>query len=215
VQTAERLLTNFAPVLGPKELHRYALQLIDAADPDGPAPIDDQLQQNRHLELKQRRDGMWSLQGRLTSTVGAQLNAILDPLAKPRTSSIESSIEDEDGNITQVPDARPSGQRLHDAVDEACGRLLKTKDQPLVGGVPASVIITMQLPDLLAKAGLARPAPATPTQRQNPTPTRPTTTHQTSATTGRRMTTISVRQALLSPDELSELLRSVALPAML
>ena len=122
VETAERLLSDYAPVLGPKELHRYALQVIDAADPDGPEPIDDQLQQDRrHLELKQRRDGMWSLQGRLTNTVGAQLNAILDPLAKHRT----SSIEDEDGNIIQIPDARPSGQRLHDALDEACGRLLK------------------------------------------------------------------------------------------
>ena len=127
VETAERLLSDYAPVLGPKELHRYALQVIDAADPDGPEPVDDQLQQDRrHLELKQRRDGMWSLQGRLTNTVGAQLNAILDPLAKHRT----SSIEDEDGNIIQIPDARPSGQRLHDALDEACGRLLKSADQP-------------------------------------------------------------------------------------
>ena len=61
VETAEKLLSDYAPVLGPKELHRYALQVIDAADPDGPEPVDDQLQQDRrHLELKQRRDGMWS-----------------------------------------------------------------------------------------------------------------------------------------------------------
>ena len=33
--------------------------------------------------------------------------------------------------------------------------LLKSADQPLVGGVPASVIITVHLADLLAKAGLA------------------------------------------------------------
>jgi hypothetical protein len=80
VETAERLLTDYAPVLGPKELHRYALQVIDAADPDGPEPVDDQLQQDRrYLELQQRRDGMWALQGRLTTTAGAQLNAILDP----------------------------------------------------------------------------------------------------------------------------------------
>jgi hypothetical protein len=150
--TAEKLLTDYAPVLGPKELHRYALQVIDAADPDGPQPIDEQRQQDRRsLELKQRRDGMWALQARLTTTVGAQLNAILDPLAKPRT----SSIEDQDGNSTQIPDERPSGQRLHDGLDEACGRLLKSADQPAVGGIPASVIVTVALEDLLAKAGLA------------------------------------------------------------
>ena len=69
---------------------------------------------------------MWHLQGKLTNTVGAQLNAILDPLTKPRS----TTIEDEDGTTTQIPDERPHGQRLHDALDEACARLLKMADQP-------------------------------------------------------------------------------------
>ena len=45
-------------------------------------------------------------------------------------------------------------QRLHDALEEACARLLKAADQPS-GGIPASVIVTISLDDLLAKAGLA------------------------------------------------------------
>ena len=152
VETAEQLLTDHAPILGPTDLRRYALHVVNAADPDGPAPIDDQLQQDRrYLELKQRRDGMWHMQGKLTTTVGAQLTAILDPLTKPRT----TNLEDENGQTTQIPDERPHGQRLHDAVDEACGRLLKMKDQPSVGGVQASVIVTVQLEELLTKAGLA------------------------------------------------------------
>jgi Domain of unknown function (DUF222) len=152
VATAEKLLTDYAPVLGPTDLHRYALRVIDAADPDGPEPVEDQLQQDRrYLELQQRRDGMWQLQGRLTSTVGTQLHAILDPLAQPRSSSMEN----QDGTTTHIPDDRPYGQRLHDGLDEACARLLKTKGQPVTGGIPASVIITVQLEDLLAKAGLA------------------------------------------------------------
>jgi hypothetical protein len=77
--------------------------VVDAADPDGPAPVDDALQQDRrYLELKLRRDGMWWLQGKLTSTLGAQLNAILDPLATPR--SIEVDI---DGGIQKIVDERP------------------------------------------------------------------------------------------------------------
>ncbi|HEX3196972.1 MAG TPA: DUF222 domain-containing protein, partial [Propionibacteriaceae bacterium] len=152
VDTAEQLLTQYAPVLGPTELRRYALQVVNAADPDGPEPMDDQLQQGRrHLELKQRRDGMWHLQGKLTNTVGAQLNALLDPLTKPRTTTVEN----EDGTTTQIPDERPHGQRLHDALDEACARLLKMKDKSSVGGAPASVIVTIGLEELLAKAGLA------------------------------------------------------------
>ena len=152
VETAEQLLTQYAPTLGPADLRRYALHVVNAADPDGPEPIDDQLQQDRrYVELKQRRDGMWHLQGKLTTTVGAQLNAILDPLTKPRTTTLEG----EDGASTAIPDERPHGQRLHDGLDEACGRLLKMKDQPSVGGTPASVIVTVQLEELLTKAGLA------------------------------------------------------------
>jgi len=155
VETAEQLLTDHAAILAPPELKRFAHAVVNAADPDGPQPVDDQLQQDhRYLELKQHRDGMWHLAGRLTDTVGAQLTTILDPLAKPRT----SSIEDSDGNTTQIPDPRPQVQRLHDALEEACAKLLKSADQPSVGGVPASVIVTIGVDDLLAKAGLAETA---------------------------------------------------------
>ena len=103
VDQAEQLLTDHAPILAPPELRRFAHAVVNAADPDGPQPVDDQLQQDRrYLELKQRRDGMWHLAGRLTTTVGAQLNAILDPLTKPRS----TAIEDEDGTV--VDDSRPA-----------------------------------------------------------------------------------------------------------
>jgi Domain of unknown function (DUF222) len=110
VQTAEQLLTEHAVILAPAELKRFAQAVVNAADADGPDPIDEQLRQDRrYLELKQRRDGMWHLNGKLTSTVGAQLNAILDPLTKPRS----TAIEDEAGNVTEIPDGRPYVQRLH------------------------------------------------------------------------------------------------------
>jgi hypothetical protein len=149
--TAEQLLTEHAPLLGPKDLLRFALSVVDAADPDGPEPIDDALQQDRrYVELSQRRDGMWWLQGKLTSIVGTQLRAILDPLAKPRTTEV-----DVEGGTQKTSDERPYGQRMHDALDEACAKVLKSADQPAVGGVPASVVVTIGVDDLLAKAGLA------------------------------------------------------------
>ena len=105
VQTAEQLLTEHAPLLGPTDLQRFARRVVDAADPDGPEPVDDQLQQDRrHLELKQRRDGMWRLTGTLTGTVGTQLNAIVDPLSRPRTSELEL-----DGATRKMVDERPTG----------------------------------------------------------------------------------------------------------
>jgi hypothetical protein len=158
VQTAEQLLTDQAPILAPAELHKFAQAVVNAADPDGPEPVDDQLHHDRrYLELTQRRDGMWQLHGKLSNTVGAQLNAIVDPLTTPRS----TAIEDEDGTIIQIPDDRPAVQRLHDALEEACARLLKADDQPSVGGVPASVIVTITLQELLAKTGLAETADGT------------------------------------------------------
>ena len=65
------------------------------------------------------------------------------------------AIEDEDGTVVDIPDQRPQVQRLHDALEEACARLLKSADQPSVGGVPASVVVTIGIDDLLAKTGLA------------------------------------------------------------
>ena len=119
VEIAEQLLVDHAPVLGPTNLRRFALAVVNAADPDGPEPVDDQQQQDRRcLELKQRRDGMWQLQGKLSNTLGVQLNAILGPIAKPRT----SSIEDKDGETSPIVDERPYGQRMHDALEEACAR---------------------------------------------------------------------------------------------
>jgi hypothetical protein len=55
---------------------------------------------------------MWQLHGRLSNTVGAQLNAIMDPLTTPRTSS---AIKDKAGNLIQIPDERPlcSGSTMH------------------------------------------------------------------------------------------------------
>jgi Domain of unknown function (DUF222) len=158
VDQAEQLLTDHAAILAPPELRRFAHAVVNAADPDGPEPVDDQLQHDRrYLELKQRRDGMWHLAGRLSNAVGAQLNAILDPLTKPRT----TAIEDENGTVVDIPDQRPQVQRLHDALEEACAKLLKSADQPSVGGVPASVIVTISLEDLLGKAGLAEAADGT------------------------------------------------------
>ena len=60
-----------------------------------------------------------------------------------------------DGKTVEIADERHYGQRVHDALEDACGRLLQLADRPATGGTPASVIVTVQLEDLLAKAGIA------------------------------------------------------------
>ena len=126
VAAAERQLVKQAQDLGPKDLRLVADRIVDAVDTDGPAPVDEQLQQDRrHVELRQRRDGMWQLEGRLTNTVGAQLHAVLDPLTRPRTTTVEI-----DGKTVEIADERRYGQRMHDAFEDACGRLLQLADRP-------------------------------------------------------------------------------------
>jgi hypothetical protein len=151
VKTAEQQLAQEAQLHGPKELRLLASRIVDAIDPDRPELLDDRRQQDRrHVELRQRRDGMWQLHGTLTNTVGAQLHAVLDPLTRPRSSTI-----DIDGTRQEIPDGRRYGQRMHDGLEEACSRLLRLADRPATGGTPASVIVTIGVEDLLAKAGIA------------------------------------------------------------
>jgi hypothetical protein len=147
----EQQLVTHAQQLSPKDLRLVADRIVAAVDPDSSAPIDEQVQQDRrHLELKQRRDGMWQLEGKLTNTVGSQLHAILDPLTRPRSTTVEI-----EGKTVEIPDERHYGQRLHDGFEDACGRLLQLADQPAVGGTPASVIVTIGVDELLQRAGLA------------------------------------------------------------
>ncbi len=151
VAIAEQQLAKHAQELGPKDLQLIASRIVEAVDPDRPESIDDQLQQDRrHLELRQRRDGMWQLRGKLTNTVGAQLHAVLDPLTRPRPTTVEV-----DGKTTEIPDPRHYGQRMHDGFEDVCGRLLQLADRPSTGGTSASVIVTINVDNLLAKAGIA------------------------------------------------------------
>ena len=151
VAAAEQQLAAEAQVCGPKDLQLLASRIVDGLDPDGSEPVADQLQQDRrHLELRQRRDGMWQLEGKLTNTVGAQLHAILDPLTRPRSTTVEIA-----GKTVEIPDERHYGQRMHDGFEDVCGRLLQLADRPATGGTPASVIVTIGVEELLAKAGIA------------------------------------------------------------
>ena len=75
--------------------------------------------------------------------MGAQLSAVLSPLAKPRITTVTL----EDGREVQQPDERTHGQRQHDALEDVCARLLRDGGLPASGGTPATVIITINADD--------------------------------------------------------------------
>ena len=84
----------------------------------------------------------------MTGAVGAKLRAVLSPLAAPRPQTVVL----EDGREVSEPDPRHHGQRMHDALEEVCDRLLRSGTLPDTGGIPSTVILTIPEADLAAQA---------------------------------------------------------------
>ena len=151
VAWGEQQLADWAAQFGPRDLRRLAEQIVGGIDPDGTLP-DEKLQQDRrHFTLHPTRDGGYAGEFRLTAQAGVKLQAVLGPLAKQQVNTVETA----DGKPVEEPDARTYGQRMHDALEQVCDRLLRCDSMPDAGGTPATVIITLDLQDLLDKTGYA------------------------------------------------------------
>jgi hypothetical protein len=143
-------------VFDPKLLGQLADRVVDAIDPDGSQP-DQQLQADRrHVSMRACRDGSYLGEFRLTGVLGAKLTAVLKPLARPRIEHLPT-VDGEPAVPTQLlTDERTHGQRMHDALEDVCDRLLRAGQLPDSGGVPATVIVTITLEDLLDRLGHGR-----------------------------------------------------------
>ena len=84
IDKGEQLLVGFADIHSITELRMLAAQVIDRIDPDGTRPKDQLNHDRRHIEFHRCRDGSWTGTLRLTGALGAKLQAVLGPLAKPR-----------------------------------------------------------------------------------------------------------------------------------
>ncbi|WP_114560034.1 HNH endonuclease signature motif containing protein [Desertihabitans aurantiacus] len=149
VAAAEELLSGFAATFAPQDLRRLAARTVEAIDPDGTVPPDELVHDRRLLHLRQAQDGSWRGELRLTATAGAKLLTVLRPLATDR-SRRTGAADDE-----PLPDERSHPQRMHDALEECCDLLLRADTLPASGGVPATVIATIDHEKLLAGTGVA------------------------------------------------------------
>ena len=128
---------------------------MDGIDPDGTVPNDELNKDRRYFHLRSTRDGAYVGDFRLTGSPGAKLKTLLDPLAKPRV--------DPSGEM----DSRTYGQRTHDALEDLCDRQLRAGDIPDAGGIPATVIVTIDADDLTNRVGYGRTADGTRFRRRS------------------------------------------------
>lgn len=148
VRHGEETLTGLAVTFGPKDLQVCTDRFVDCLDPDGSRPQDELNFDRRHVGLAARRDGSWTGELQLTGVLGSKLHALLRPLARPRPTLTVGAT----GRPVETPDERTYGQRMHDALEDLCDRLLRC-DLPVSGGTPATVIVTIDHDSLLARTG--------------------------------------------------------------
>ncbi|WP_375430713.1 DUF222 domain-containing protein [uncultured Friedmanniella sp.] len=155
VDAGETLLTGFAETFEPRELSRLADHVVERIDPDGTRPDDELVAERRHLSMRQVRNGSWIGEFRLTGVAGAKLAAVLRPLAKPRTEPVPCADgANRTAALLAASDGRTYGQRMHDALEDVCDRMLRSDTLPDVGGVPATVIVTISEEDLRERVGV-------------------------------------------------------------
>ncbi|MFC7623283.1 DUF222 domain-containing protein [Microlunatus sp. GCM10028923] len=147
VASVESELVDLAGRFAPRDLKVISRHYLDLYDPDGPEPDEQRNWDRRFFRMRQTDSGAVTGEFRLTAATGARLAAVLEPLAQPRPAV--------PGSETLTSDLRTRDQRLHDALDDACSRLLRSDDLPMCGGTPASVIITVDAEDLLRRTGQA------------------------------------------------------------
>lgn len=139
---AEKHLVEAATTLRPREVAAVGRRILAHLHPDGDLASEAEQHRRRGFTLHPESDGSYTARGRLTAHCGALLLATLTPRSTPQPSG-------EAG-----PDPRSHPQRLHDALHDLAGVVVRRNELP-ESGAPAQVIITMTADQLASRQGLA------------------------------------------------------------
>ena len=139
---AEKHLVEAAITLRPGDVAVVGRRILAHLHPDGKLASEAEQHRHRNFRLNPEADGSYTARGRLTGSCGALLLASLTPRSAPRPTS-------EAG-----PDPRNHGQRMHDALQELAGVVVR-RNELSESGAPAQVIITMTADQLASHEGLA------------------------------------------------------------
>jgi Domain of unknown function (DUF222) len=158
-EKAERDLAEVAAAYRPDELEKFAVHLDLLLNPDGNFSDEDRARRRGVTVGPQGPDGMSKLTGWLNPELRAGLDAVLAKWAAPGM----CNLADDSPTVTDAPpdeaintDTRTTAQRNHDALNAMVRSTLMSGELGSHQGLPVTIVATVELKDLQAKAGMAR-----------------------------------------------------------
>ena len=151
IDAGEQLLAGFAAQFEPKELRQLARE-GGGRDRPGRHPA-------RRASCSRTEGSAGCGPPRTAATPGSSGSPVrpgrnCKPCCTHWRNPESTAPHTEDGKLIEEPDPRCHGQRMHDALADVCERLLRSNNAvPDSGGTPATLIVTIDLEDLLAKTG--------------------------------------------------------------
>ena len=157
--TAEQDLAGIACAYGPAELQRYAVHYALVLNPDGTFSDKDRAGRRGITVGPQGFDGMSRISGYLTPEARSGWEAVSAKWAAPGMCDPAQDMP----TVTGTPpdeavnaDVRTTAQRNHDAFTAMTRSALMSGELGSHQGLPVTIVATVELADLQAKAGVAR-----------------------------------------------------------
>ncbi|SDG45385.1 protein of unknown function [Lentzea fradiae] len=142
---AEQPVVEFAREHEPSAVRSFGKELAYRLYQRDPEPGEaGQPEPGNRLRLAWKGDQL-ELWARLDRATGAKLEALIDPLAKPRPATPEEG-----------PDPRTRAEREGDAFADLVDLVLRSDQLPEHGGEPVTLTLTMPYRDLAEQTGFAR-----------------------------------------------------------
>ena len=161
---AEDKLAQVAANYRPDELQRFADWYAAVLNPDGDFSDEDRARKRGVSIGPQGNDGMSAIKGWLDPELRAGLDAVLAKWAAPgmcNPADEKPTIEGEPVREAVDADYRSAAQRNHDALNAIVRSTLMSGELGSHQGLPVTIVATVALSDLQAKAGVAPPAGGT------------------------------------------------------
>ncbi|MFD9888752.1 DUF222 domain-containing protein [Amycolatopsis sp. NPDC059027] len=144
-EQAEKILAELARAAGPREIRAAGRRLLSQLDPDGREPKTREPKPFQpEFSIAPHRDGGHQIKARVDDETSARLQAMLDPLAKPRPAT------EEEGR-----DTRTQWERRGCAFSELVRMWAEHPDLPTQAGEATHIVVTVGLKELRTGIGQA------------------------------------------------------------